>query len=264
MLTPICIVGFLLGLVLLLWLRRWSGKRYEITKSDALIAIIPVLIGLVAAGRIDRMKFGPDGFELAVQEAMSEPAVHEVAADRVPIDEVASAPRGQTSFPKTEERVDTLIKQRVRAVVFRMGKGHSAAMIQVYFKRLLPEPFFRFIVIDDEDANYFGLIEAQSVMGILAQQQSDVREADSFAGRFASLLNTGDRIGLQSIPGFISGSIDAKTNKLTALKLLNKENAPYLPVVKEHQFVGIADRSRIVASVLVDMADGLVEHDAEK
>jgi hypothetical protein len=239
-------------------------KLKQISSFLALLLAFVALV-LVATGRVQEVKIGPEGIDIkgAIQHALSQPAVHAVKAD-VPIEKVISAGRGPMRAAKeTEQRAEVLIQDRVQALVFHMGKGHTGAAVQVYINRLLPQPFFRYVVIDDEDGNFFGLIPAQSILETVSLEQPSQDPENSFASKFSEWLNTSDKAELRRIPGFSNTAIDAGTDKQQALKLLDEKDAQFLPVVQNGKFTGVADRSRIIASILLDISSQLSPSDSK-
>ena len=82
---------------------------------------------------------------------------------------------------------------------------------------------------------------------------------------FAEYLNKADPVSqkaLQGLPGFVSGS-DAATpesNKRVALETMERLNSDILPVVnKERRFIGMVDRDKITASLIIDVTSAMEE-----
>jgi hypothetical protein len=77
---------------------------------------------------------------------------------------------------------------------------------------------------------------------------------------FAEWLNRGDGEALARLPGFIGRqhALNEQTDKRQALQRMEVLNLDTLPVVQEKErFSGIVDRSRLTASLLIDVANNL-------
>ena len=77
---------------------------------------------------------------------------------------------------------------------------------------------------------------------------------------FAKWLNDANTTALTKLPGFISveDAITENTDKDRALRKMEKLNVDTLPVIDEaKRFVGIVDRSRLIASLLIDVVASL-------
>jgi hypothetical protein len=260
MATALSVSGFLVCLIVIAAVRAFSNQRFEIKSSDAITAVMPVLVWLIAAGKIN-LQFERDGIQVtqAIKSAYSGLAPQAVGVADLPVDKVVGAARQNTlPLPEVKVRVDLLLKNRVQVLMFTMGSGHQGEVIDFYFRTLITHPSFRFFLINSQDGKYFGVIPAQSVRDLLSQEGADDSRKGALAAQFAGFLNNSDKAGIRAIPGFSDASVDANADKLTALRELNKENVAFLPVVENGQFDnGIVDRQRLVTSVLVDIYDGL-------
>ena len=93
-----------------------------------------------------------------------------------------------------------------------------------------------------------------------AKPLARVFEAGDFgysAYDFARWLNEGNRDALRVLPGFVAAefAVNAATNKQQALTSMESQDVDVLPVVNETgQFKGVVERSKLTASLLVDIA----------
>ena len=261
MVTLSWVAAFAVCLAIPVALRCLSAGRYDVKVADVTVAAVPVLIGLLVSGTLDDLRVGPEGFEVkrAFQKALSEPssaaAVHSAKED-LPVEAVPAANKERgTPFGNVEQQVARLIKARVPALTVTMGKGHTGPAIQTYLEGLASQPFFRFLIINDADSKFLGLIPAESIPTGLSQGQPMNEGMKSFANDLSNALNTFDKAAIEKLPGFTATAIEAGTDKRSALRKLDEMNAAYLPVIQDGKFIGVADRARLVASVLVDISD---------
>jgi len=250
------VLGFLALLTLVVTIRSCSESKWDIRTSDAIVAAVPVLIGLLAAGVFDYVRVGPDGLEVkrAIQHALQKPAPLLAVAGLL-VEHVTAAGKQSDSAPA--QRVDDLVHEGTQALVFPMVPTHKTGEIDLYVKQLLPQPFFRYVIIEDDEGHYFGTIPAQSLRELIAPTEKYPTELTAYETQFVDWLNTANRSELVRIPGFIQNSIGPNESKLTALQMMDRDNLSFLPVVSNGKFVGVTDRAQTVAGVLVDISNEL-------
>jgi hypothetical protein len=99
------------------------------------------------------------------------------------------------------------------------------------------------------------MANARTLAALFQTQRSPVRADD-----FAEWLNRGDKSALAQLPGFLpaENALNKETDKGQALQQMEALNIDKLPVVDEKKsFAGIVDRSRLTASLLLDVAKNL-------
>ena len=239
---------FVLVLALLVVLRLKFGSRFEIRNTDILIALIPVALWLVFAGKIKSLEFGGFKIEAAFAEAAKESVKHQVTPVKLPVERVrVDLKRGVEEIPK-------LIRHRTEALIFKLGYGsYYGPAIEEYLRRLTASPFLKYVVIQNTDGTFFGLLDARELNAFL-----NVHTHGLDARKFAKWLNRSDRVALSNLPGFIAqeNAINEETDKRSALQMMDRLDRDFLPVVdKLKRFVGVVKRSRLTASLIVDVAN---------
>jgi hypothetical protein len=82
-------------------------------------------------------------------------------------------------------------------------------------------------------------------------------ESTVAANEFAESLNKGNKARLEQLPGFIpaAAAVQNRADKSAVLAKMESQNVDVLPVIDDQgRFAGVVNRSRLVASVLVDIA----------
>jgi len=251
----ISMVAFFGVLIILVILREKSGTRFEIKNTDLMLALIVPAFILFASGKIESFKFG----DLKVQAAIVNAAETKVKTQikkletGVPLEAVIKhAKRGVQEIPRLVEA-----KTEVLTFVLRQGNYYGPA-IKKYIEELGKTQYFKYLLIIERDGSFWGLSDATK---FVASQQGYVENITP--QQFADWLNSGNESKLRRLPGFISKeySISQSMNKSDALTKLEQLHVEQLPAVDENgKFVGVVDRSRVLASMMLEITSELRKH----
>ena len=111
------------------------------------------------------------------------------------------------------------------------------------------------LVIEKNDGSLFGLVDAGQLAEIMTGANSWLSPRD-----FERWLVEADTAKIKSLPQFIPyyECVWQTSDKRRALEIMNERDVQFWPVRdKEGKFVGIVDRSKLTASMLIDIADRL-------
>lgn len=251
-LTILISIAIFIGVVALLaYLRMKSGNKFEIKNSEIAIALIPIVLFLLLTGKIQKFEFGDLKIEAAFVQASQ-------AAIKSQISELEGLPVETLRSDSKEGvgRIPELVRRKTQALVFRMGHGgYYGPAIEQYLDELTKYPFFQYIVINNNDGTLFGMIDAMEVAATIKSYDGLFNSRD-----FANWLNRSDAGQLAGIPGFTSTehSLHQDADKKAALELMESLNLEALPVVDGQQrLVGIVNRSRLTASLIIDVTKHL-------
>lgn len=241
------LAGLLVALVLL---RGLSGGRFEVKLTDAVIVAIPVLLWLVGTGQIKKLIVSSDGF--TVESAIIDASHRAIAAQVTPLPVVPVELAGKGPVGD----IPSLAAAGIDALQFQLGAGfYVGSAIAEYLDKLTGYPSFRYVVVTAPDGTFFGVMDARALARTLEQHGTGV----DWNG-FAEMLNgnrTAAIVELGRTAGFV-GAADAVTANLSKRDVLGKmdtRNTDWLPVVDEaHRFKGVVERSRLTASMLLDIA----------
>jgi len=242
----IAIGGFVLLLVLLVFLRIKTGNQFEIKNSDVVLALIPVAFWLFLTGKIQEFTFGDFRIVAAIKGATESPVAAQVT--ELPVESVRVDVKGGVG------EIPDLIRKKSQALSFRMGHGgYWGPAIDEHLRVLTQNPFLRYIVINNADGSFFGMTDARQFAAMVQAN------TPSFSAQaFADWLNDSNKAQIGALPGFISAqhALRKVADKRQALQLMESLDVQTLPVVDdEGRFVGIVDRSKLTASMLIDIAD---------
>jgi len=173
-------------------------------------------------------------------------------------------------------RIPQLIENGATALSFLLGQsGYYGPAIWLYLDNLTRSPSFRFVVILNADESLFGVYEASTLVAALnptdARELSQQFPLDSNNmpeetqvtkwTEFAEKLREGASDKIRSYPGFTAAqqSVPSTANKQDVLNRMAKLNVDWLPVIDEtgDEFVGIVDRSRLTASLLLEITSAV-------
>lgn len=239
----VTIGGFVILLVLLVALRIKTKNRLEIKSSDIVLALIPVALWLFMTGKLKVIEFGGLKMESAFVQASQQAVATEV--DSLPVEPIEASPKGSIG------QIDHLIALKSRALSFQLGYGgYVGFAIGDYLKRLTARPFLQYLVINNQDGSFFGMADARQTERFIANGQLS-------PDMLAQWLNQGDRRSLADrLPGWVGArdALQSTVGRREALEKMDNLNAETLPVAEAGMFVGVVERSRVTAGMLVEIA----------
>lgn len=254
----VALLLFGLGLlVFAIQIRARYGEKYEIKIIDLILLILPLLFVLLITGKmkvLDAFGVKADFSELFADAAGADIKQQVTGADSPGVDQVmnmlAMASKGGV------REIPQLIANKTEALVFRLGHGgYYGPAIQQYFDALYASSYLQYLVILDEDGKLFGIYKALD-LAVAFRTQGEQAYSD-----FATWLNQPSdnaRRSLTRLPGFISAdeALVKDLSKRDALRKMDTLHVDNLPVVdQEGKFVGTVERSRLTASLILEVAD---------
>jgi len=246
-------VGSVLAILAVLVLLRAKSSRFEVRPSDIVVAVVPVLVFLLVTGKLQTLEISESG--LNIESAFVKAG--EVSIDRqvTPLIGVPAEPV-RLDIKDAINKIPQLIERRTECLLFRLGHGgYWGPAFEEYFVELSRQPFFKYLTIEHPDGRFFGIIDARALSELL-QSPKDPYRADDLARWF----NQTDTKALTQLPGFVAAdnAIPTRTDKFEALQRMEARGVEHLPAVDEAQrFVGMVERSRLTASLLIDMTKSL-------
>ncbi len=257
----ILVLTGLLLFVLSVAVRAKTGGKYAVKLIDIGILLVPFFVWLVAKGRIEGISVGDVEIKtakvfLVASETPIESQVKLTSALTIEdaVHTVERATKGGT------DRIPSLIESKTEALEFRLlHGGYWGPAIEEYFESLAAAAFLRYAIIYDEGGRLFGIYDARELVRYFRQKGRSAYDD------FASWLNAGDDRSLErlsDLPGFIPGehAVTIDSNKRNVLEEMENLKTESLPVVdSERRFVGMVERSRLIASLILEVTDKL-EH----
>lgn len=239
---------FALLLIILVTLRLKVNPNFEIKQSEILVGLIPVVLWLLLTGKIESLEFGDLKIQTAFIEASETEISEQVTELNLPVESLHLNEKGGSHI------IPRLIQQHTEGLVFRIGYGfYYGPAIMQFLKRLNEFPFFKYIIVLDNSGDRFvGIIDSRTLHSLLVNRESNISAAD-----FARWINRGEISRVRQLPGFISTdeAILPSSEKQLVLERMEKLNLEFLPVVNEEtKLVGIVSRSRLTASLIIDVA----------
>jgi len=247
-------VGSFIVIVAALVLLRAQNSRFEVKTSDIVVAVVPVLVFLLVTGRLQKFEIGEGGVK--IETAFVEASGSAIASQVAPLTGLPTEPIEIDAKAGTFE-IPRLIERKTEGLSFRLGRGgyYYGPAIQEYLVQLTKAPYLKYLLIENPDGSFFGSASARDVAATLQSQPPPYTAND-----LAKWLNDGDKAALQRLSGFIGAdaALTKQTDKAQALERMEASNVDTLPVVNEQKrFVGIVDRSRLSASLLIDVSKSL-------
>jgi hypothetical protein len=255
--SPAVIVGIsiaafvvILGLLILI---RAINSKFEVKPTDAVVAILPVVIFLLVIGKIGKVALGGLTIEMAFVKA----STSVIASQVTPLTGLPSEPI-QIDLKLGVGEIPHLIERKTQGLLFRLGSVgyYNGSAIREYLILLSKQPFLRYVIIENRDKTFFAMAGARGLADLLSS-----RNPPYTADQFANWLNSSDKESLKRLPGYISSEsavTETTTDKDQALRVMESANVDTLPVVdNDKRFVGIVNRSRLTASLILDVAQQL-------
>ena len=257
-----------LVLIAVVGVRTYTDGKIEVKLTDAAIAIIAAGLMLFMTGRISKLGISSSGVTVEttreiILAASAQPIanqVSKVSSTALPVVNVDVALKGGVGD------IPALVRREVPALEFVLGNnGYVGLAIQQYLETLVKYPFFRFVVILKNDKSLFGMIDGRKMLGILQDPNSELR-----FDTFARALNQGgaaEQAMLTKLQGFlpVSAAVTRSSDKTDALEKMEKVGSDWLPVVGENnKFDGLVERSRVTASLILDVTNQLRKTSPDK
>jgi hypothetical protein len=245
--------SFVLILVVLVLLRAKSS-RFEVKPADIVVAVVPVVVFLLVTGKLQKFEIGEGGVK--IETAFVKASASTIESQVTPLSGLTvEALRLNPKMAVSE--LPRLVESETEGLTFRIGHGgYWGPAIAEYFVTLSRQPFLKYVIIENPDGTFFGLANARP----LAEFFELRFQAPITADQFAKWLNSSDTKALTQLPDFIGAgdAVSQETDKYQALLKMETLNVDRLPAVNEKKhFVGMVDRSRLTASLLIDVANNL-------
>jgi len=275
--------AFIVTLVIIIWIKAKLANTIEIKPVDVGIALIPFVLWMATAGIFKKVEVpGILSFETADAIVSAAAAPIDLQVTKMPI----SALKADTKEGVFE--IHKLIRSGTQVLSFKLGyKGYYGPAIWMYFNNLLKSPVFKYALITDDKGSLFGLYEASKLTAILNPENNEELmksfPLDPFHGTpdeaqvkewtdFAAMIKDSNKKKLSAMPGYISVdlAVEPDADKKQVLGKMEQRGLEWLPVVRKHngleEFQGIVERSRLTASLILDVANQLEDkkHKQEK
>lgn len=247
-------VGSFIVILAVLVLLRARNSRFEVKTSDIVVAVVPVLVFLLVTGRLQKFEIGEGGVK--IETAFVEASASAIASQVTPLTGLPTEPI-EIDAKAGVERIPELIARKAEGLSFRLGRRgyYYGPAIQDYLVQLARGPFLKYLIIENADGTFFGSANARDIIATFQAPRPPFT-----ADNLASWLNEDDTEALARLPGFISAkdALTKETDKAQALQRMESANVDTLPVVNEQKrYVGIVNRSRLTASLLIDVSKSL-------
>lgn len=242
--TAVAVLVVIALVAVLTALRARTGNKFDIKTSDIALALVPVALWMLFTDRIKELTVGDVKIVTAFREASASPVKNQVTP--LPVADVRMDPKEGVG------QIPALLRKRTEALSFRLGYGgYYGPAIADYLARLSQSPTFRYVVVTESDGKFLGMIDARQLSALLAGSGN---QADEFAHH----LNRNDAAAIAGMSGFIprGKAITKDVDKREALVQMESLDVQVLPVVDDAgRFVGIVDRSKLTASILIEIAE---------
>jgi cytochrome oxidase Cu insertion factor (SCO1/SenC/PrrC family) len=231
--TIIISAGFfslLFGVTAVGFVLQWF--EFKLEPVHLFIALIPFVILLIVSGKLKEIK-GPGGIALSLRDEVQRPLSPELTQTPLEVEPQPVAVKGRV------DRLRTMIEQKSPTTLsFEVGRKdyYGEWAIKKYIKELETRPDFRFILFNDADGKFLGLMKLQNYKSVL------------LAENIVEKLETRD---ILQHPKVVKTSVPVNSTNREALEGMDKANTNMLVVV-DHQgrFVGVVRQEEIVRKVL--------------
>lgn len=246
-------IGSFVIILAMLVLLRAKNSRFEVKPADIVVAVLPVIVFLLVTGKLQKFEIGESGVK--IETAFVQAQASSIRSQVTPLTGLPSEPVRIDPKRGTED-IPQLIAHKTEGLLFRLGAGgYWGPAIEEYFRLLARQPFLKYVVIENPDETFFALADARELMKLLQSERPPYT-----ATQLAEWLNAGNKDALAQLPGFIAATqaLNNKTDKGHALRKMEEMNVDILPVIDDkRRFAGIVNRSRLTASLLIDMSENL-------
>ncbi|MEW5767036.1 MAG: CBS domain-containing protein [bacterium] len=246
-------IGSFVLILAVLVLLRARNSRFEVKPADIVVAVLPIVVFLLVTGKLQKFEIGESGVK--IETAFVKAHASAIVSQVTPLTGLPSEPI-RLDPKRGVEDIPQLIARKTEGLLFRLGHGgYWGPAIEEYFRMLARQPFLKYLVIENPDGTFFALADARELTGLFQAERPPYT-----AREFAEWLNATNRDALARLPGFIASqyAVTKETDKGQALRRMEALNVDTLPVVDDkRRFAGIVNRSRLTASLLIDVSENL-------
>lgn len=266
--------AFIVMLGVIIWLKTRFAGKVEIKPVDVGIALIPFILWMATAGIFKKVEVpGILTFETGDAIVAAAAAPIEMQVSKMPVTAL------KTDAKEGVDRIPQMIESGTQVLSFQLGYGgYYGPAIWMYFNYLLTSPSFKYVVINDSNGALFGLYEAARLVAVLNPDNNDellkefpLRPFRGVPGEqhvskwtaFSTAIIRSEKDRFRKYPGFVSAAqaVRPDADKKRVLEQMEKEGHDWLPVVVPvngiDKYQGVVDRSRLTASLILDVATQL-------
>ena len=261
--VPVLVAVFAaIVIVVMIIIRIKFRDRFEIKSLDIVIVMIPIAIWLVLSGRVKVFEIAGFKIESAFVKASEAEIDHYDV--KLPVESI------RVGMKEGIGQIPQLIEAKTEALSFRLGyDGYYGPAIEKYILYLSEQPFFRYIIIIQNDGKFFGMADAREIYSTWSaveelRNDPELRHSTDYKAGYSSeqlagwLIGSNTKALADNLPGYIpaENAIKEDTDKQTALAQMEKLDVEVLPVVHaDGTFAGVVERARLVSSLIIDVAD---------
>jgi CBS domain-containing protein len=240
LIASLAIVVFAVVFACLVSLRA-NHKEWDPRLSDAVIALIPIMVWLVVSGQLKELKFGTEGFTADFREAVAKPIGPSVK-ELLPIQSLRADEKSDLSA------LADIIKKKDQVLIFVLGKNYSVYFAKQYLTQLTQQSFFRFVELQQNGGALYGLVDARTLFGYL--------KTDGDWEEFIRAISENNMVYLSALPGYVgaSSAVTGTATKSDVLEKMEAQHMDWLPVTDpDGSLKGIVERSAILAGLVLDL-----------
>ena len=225
---------FFLILGLIVYIHYRVNGEFKIETSWLALSLAPVVIWLLATQQLSEFS----GFGLAFK-------LREVTNSAVSLKADGDAIRPERISRDEKEgigKIEQFKRDRVAAVTLVVGKQnyYNNRAIQRYLRELVPMSFFRYVLFEDAQGQFRGVVDGSRLLEQLQDGLDLVR-----------LIESSD---VSAIDGISAISIASGSSKQESLQLMDRHGLAELPVVDDFgKFVGVVERDKITSSIVAEL-----------
>ena len=251
--TIVISIGSFMLIVAVLVILRAQNSRFEVKPTDIIVAVVPIIVFLLVSGKLQKFEVGEGGVK--IETAFVKASASAIISQVSPLTGLPTKPI-RLDPKRGVEDIPQLIAHKTEGLLFRLAHGgYWGPAIEQYFRLLAKQPFLKYLVIENSDGTFFAMADARELIALFQAEHPAYTAKD-----FANWLNRPDTLALSRLPGFIPAkhAVTEEADKGQTLRKMETLNLEILPVVdNKGYFVGIVNRSRLTASLLIDVAANL-------
>lgn len=251
--TAVISVGSFMLIIAVLVLLRARNSHFEVRPADIVVAVLPVVVFLLVTGKLQKFEIGESGVK--IETAFVKASASAIVSQVTPLTGLPSEPI-RLDPKRGVEDIPQLIARKTEGLLFRLGHGgYWGSAIEDYFRLLSRQPFLKYLIIENPDRTFFAMADARELTELFLAERPPYTARD-----FAEWLNAANKEALARLPGFIASqhAVRKEADKGQTLRKMEALNVDTLPVVdNKGSFAGIVNRSRLTASLLIDVAENL-------
>ena len=231
----IFVASFFIILAGIAYINFKLNGEFKIETSWLALGLTPVVIWLLTTQQLS--EFSGFGLAFKLNKVTAKPVSLQYDGDKINPEHISSDAKEGLS------KIEYFKANKVAAVTLEIGRQgyYNNGAIKRYLRELTQFAFFKYVLFQDQNNRFKGIIPATEMLNQMENQGLDL----------VRLIESGN---ITTIQGVNTVALPSDSSKQKALQIIDESGLSELPVVDDGgSFVGVVERSKITSSIVAQL-----------